>query len=96
MARRTPGSAPSMGLINIRFPLVLNPGVRFGFVIEAGLAVLGLGTEHGQHTPESRPSSSNVRFAPNYFRFTPKSRPFFRASQTSVPDPQRTLGSLVI
>ena len=39
------GDGQPLGSVNVRFPLILNPGVRLGFVIQAGLAVLGLCTE---------------------------------------------------
>ncbi len=36
--------------------------------------------------------TGDVCFAPDYFRFTLRSRPFLRVPQTAAVDPTRTLG----
>ena len=44
------------------------------------------------YPPTTDIQNGDVCFAPDYFRFTPNSRPFLKVSQTSDVDPQRTLG----
>ena len=58
---------------------------HFGFAI----AIDGSGEHELGVSIKKEPSSFDVRFTPDYFRFAPRSGPLLRVPQTAAVDPQR-------